>query len=440
MEYRDSRDTLVMSRFFDSTSIPSTYYPEDDQFEWRCLLRFLAHPNFPKPIFPNLIELTLPCFENTETMLYASLTLAPSVRIVTVLSNSLISPINTLDASTLSREESLWKSLADQLDSFSGGITSFTISSWQFHGFVPAEVLGVVDNLCQKFTALATLRFPKAFLPPTPFQLPPRLKKLELSIRSLGNPQDEINLPNLTNLQLSVTHIESCNSFLRVFRATDLECLTIHYSSFSLNQSINLQDAFIALLTSANFPHLSSVIVQGDTRGFDQMYDRHPMHLTPPTTFPVTHGVFKPLMACQNMTSITISNCIPTEISDAEFLRMLSAWPNLTALNLASPFQVNSIPQLTWAGLQTALLCCPSLTHLDLPCDARILPHADVAPHPSLSYWNARGSPLELPKEAAKVFQTCFPKLKVLRFFEEFCAIDFDFEVVDPLQAASFVN
>ncbi|KAH6904140.1 hypothetical protein BKA70DRAFT_1297169 [Coprinopsis sp. MPI-PUGE-AT-0042] len=373
-------------------------------------------------------------------MLYASLTLAPSVRSVRVLSHSSFSP----DAIALSRDEYLWKALADQLDPHSEVLTSFTITSWQFHGSVPAEVLGIVDKLCQKFTALTTLSVPKAFIPPAALQLPSRLEKLEVSIRSSVNPQGEMILPGLANLQLSVTSAEGCNLFLRSLRARNLDSLTIHYSSAVSTKNINLQDTFSALLASSGFPHLSSITVHGDKSGLDERFDPYfGIHPTPPTTFPITYGVLEPLMSCQGMTRITITNCI-LEISNNDLLRMLSAWPKLTVLKLASAFQVNNIPKLSLAGLHTALLRCPLLSHLDLPCDARTLPSAGAAPHPSLSCWNARGSPLETPKGAAKILQTCFPKLKVLRFFEDMCDkvadIDYDYESIDPMQVASFMH
>ncbi|KAH6904137.1 hypothetical protein BKA70DRAFT_1193372 [Coprinopsis sp. MPI-PUGE-AT-0042] len=405
-----------------------------ERLEWHCLLAFLMHPKFPKPIFPNLITVSLPCFESRPTLLFASLTLSPSVKSVTILTNF---------REPLAEEELTWKGLIEQLDPMGKDLDRFNIMiTYTRNATAPPTVVGIIDEFCKKLKAVTELSIPEGYLPRAPLELPASLQRLRLSIRSSGSAREAMPFPTLANLELSEASEESCNMFLRALQAPKLEQLTIRYSKSIRDEEINLQEAFLVLVTSASSSRLSSIKVFKD----DMVFDSPILHrlIYTKSTFPITYNTLEPLMACKSLTSVDISNCVPTKISNSDFLRILSSWPELTSLRLASAFEVDKIPELTLAGLHAALLRCPSLTYLDLPCDARTLPPTNATPHRSLAYWNVRGSPLGSSKEAAKSLSTCFPKLKALHFFEdlygELTEFHFDTSTIDPVQVASIVR
>jgi hypothetical protein len=407
------------------------------RFEWRCLLALLMHPNFPKPIFPNLIQLTLPCLQSKAAMIFASLTISPSLRSVTVMANF---------RDSVSDHELTWNALADQLGPLSKNLESFSIAARTRSVSPPSTVVGVVDQLCKKFTAITTLGLLETYLPKAPLEFPSTLQKLQLSLSKSDAPRETKLFPSLAHLELYGATVQSCTMFLSALQAPNLQQLTIRYSHKDRDEIIDLEGAFLALVTSAHFPELSSIKVSKDERRHpsDSPLLRALMYM--PATFPVTLNVLKPLLVCKRLTSINISNCIPTKISDSDLLVILSAWPKLRSLRLASTFEVDKIPELTLAGLHAAVLRCPSLTHLDLPCDARTLPSAEATPHPSLSNWNVRKSPVGPSSEAAKSLSACFPKLKTLHCFGDLydkmtdSLFHFNTSTVDQLQVASVVR
>ncbi|KAH6904138.1 hypothetical protein BKA70DRAFT_1297164 [Coprinopsis sp. MPI-PUGE-AT-0042] len=404
-----------------------------ERLQWHCLLAFLMHPRFPKPMFPNLVQITLPCFESQHTMLLAALTLSPTVRKVTVLTGYIDSP---------SDHELSWKALLEQLDPLSEGLDTFGITSSGGSSTAPPGVVRTVDELCKKFKVIRALSLPEGYLSQAPHELSTTLRKLELSVRNSGSPRKTMNFPNLANLELCDATVQSCKVFLQALQAPKLQHLTIRYSKRIRDKQIDLQEAFCALVASADFSHLSSITVYKDDMFCEPLRLRRALYI--PSTIPITFQTLRPLLACKWLTGIDISNCVPTKICNLDLMHMLSAWPELTSLKLASTFEVDKIPELTLAGLHAALLRCPSLTHLDLPCDARTLPSANAVPHPSLLSWNVRGSPLGSSKEAARILSTCFPKLKTLRFFEDLyeklTEPNFDTSTIDPIQVASIVR
>jgi hypothetical protein len=377
-------------------------------------------------------------------MLYASLTLAPSVRSVTILCHSAFTPEVAQDANLIPGIEFSWKSLADQIKSRSRNVSSLSINVWSSRGSVPSGILVIVNELCQGLASLTAFSVPQAFIPP-PFHLPPRVENLELFIPRRAQPAEGVDFANLHTLQLSAASVEHCTAFLRALRARNLQRFAIHYSSGIANKSVNLRDTFTAL-NASDSSNLTTIAIQGDKIGIHEMYETYVLRPTPPrTSFPLSYSVLEPLISYKDMTSLTIANCIPTEISNGDLLSLLSAWPNLEVLNLSSAFQANTVPKITMAGLHAALLRCPHLSHLDLPCDARTLPSTTtLQPHPALTHWNACDSSLLSPKEAAKTILACFPKLRVLRFFEDMCAKltqqDYDYDAVDATQVASFMH
>ncbi|KAH6904141.1 hypothetical protein BKA70DRAFT_539473 [Coprinopsis sp. MPI-PUGE-AT-0042] len=383
-----------------------------EQITGPCLLALLAYPNFPRPIFPNLRTVIVPSNDTKFMMLYASLLLEPSVRSLEITAAIYVST----DRALLDLEL-FWKSISDRLDPLSEKLEVLKVTYYQNNATMPAQVpaSGVIEGIFKKLASIETLHIPDALLLMEPFQLSRTLKTLELTINDMTTPRETVNLPNLPNLRITVSSTTGCNNFLRSLQAAQLQRLSIVYDWSVSYREINLTDAFVALLESSSFPHLSSITV---TKNGTSDGDARRGELS---AYRVAFNTFKPLIACQNLSELRIATCNPTQITNSQLLQMLSAWPKLKTLKLECDSRTTNVPRITFAGLHAALLRCPSLSHLDLPCNARTLPSKDIHPHPALTHWNVRGSPLESSKVANKTLAACFPQLQVLRAFEELC-------------------
>ncbi|KAG2015265.1 hypothetical protein CC2G_008553 [Coprinopsis cinerea AmutBmut pab1-1] len=220
-------------------------YTSGKRFDHRSL-HALHTSTVPLPLFPNVVEVTLPCFSERplEAIFYPAIVLSPSIRVVRISTNEIDA---ALTPGVTDLDNPCWKALSDRLQAYAQNITSFTI----YNHFCGGARLSSIDCLLRHFTArLTSLSIDYLVLQPETLPVLSRfvhLKTLSVtvddSLLSVHLPYD-LFFPKLDYLGLSATSTAGLNTFLRKLRVPSLEQFTIEFHVST--QDIDLHESLSA--------------------------------------------------------------------------------------------------------------------------------------------------------------------------------------------------
>ncbi|KAG2015257.1 hypothetical protein CC2G_008544 [Coprinopsis cinerea AmutBmut pab1-1] len=377
-------------------------------FDYSALHWLYANPAMPRPLFPNAVDVTLPCFSRYpfEAVFYPALVLGPSVRMVMILANGI-----NWDGGRIAEDldNPRWKAISGRLQPFAHNINCFSICSNARGGVC----LPSIDSLLRHCTtSLTSLTIRNIVLEPDSLRVLSQLghiEALEVAVDENLDPtyfSNGLPFPKLTFLSLVALSIDGLIDFLRNIRTPALEAFEFEVHGSLSWRYIELEDIFSALVSDCTPPKLSSInalVLEGNSG-----------------CFPIRDTTFYPLLACRNMETVCIDKCIQPDIKDAALADVFSAWPNLSEFSLR-PFEDDDDiywGPLTLAGVHTALKHCPNLDILTLPCDTRRLPSLDndpnstsLTPHRSLRSWALWNSAIASGEQVGRFLHKFYPAL-----------------------------
>ncbi|EFI28082.1 hypothetical protein CC1G_14109 [Coprinopsis cinerea okayama7 len=386
---------------------PGYFSREGTFFDYNSLYHLHASATLPRPLFPNVVEVVLPCLSErqVEAIFYPSVVLSPSIRKITIFTDC----FEHRDEENPIIDNTQWTAVSNRLQSQAPNLDSFGIyCDTESTGRIPS-----IDSLCHHFSSsLKCLDMSYLVLQPETICTLGKLDSLDAlqftvnDYRFVSPLSEKIPLTKLSFLGLRVDSAAGLDTLFQSILAPSIERVELTF--MALDSIVHLGDTFKALTQNCALPKLYDVdIVLVDD------VDHY---------FPISAATFTPLLRCNNIKTIQIGGCAMPVLEDADLLQIFSSWPDLShfSMSLALPCQGSLYRGgLTLAGVHAALQLCPKLHTLELPFDARVVPTDSTlpsSPHPSLRSLDVFTSPITFGFQVGQFFRKFYPLLKSRQF------------------------
>lgn len=240
----------------------------------------------------------------------------------------------------------------------------------------------------------------------------PALKRLNIAIcepETLQISSTRENFPHLENLCLFVSGLALATGFMGILHTPAFKEVDVDVAVENVPPSSSmLRQFFVALHTHCIPRMLTHIAVhQSDDQEYAEGDEYHVLDAQ----------TIESLMEFPNLQAVKIGTCISIErVDDGLLKRMVSAWPDLRTLNLAT-FNGRRWPsKVTISGLMM-LSGCPNLHSLSIGFDAR-MPNLISEYRPGMgvinaavSWLDAAQSPITHPRALAAILSDIFPNL-----------------------------